>query len=378
MEALLEALRRLPGIGRRSAERIAFHLLKAPKAEVLDLMEGIRQAAALSPCPECFNLSDGGPCAVCRDGARDRTTLCVVETPVDLLAIEKSGAYRGLYHVLGGRIVPLEGLGPESLTLGPLMDRLKSGGIAELILATNPDPDGDGTALYVAKAAERTGVRITRLARGLSSGAVIEHANLGVLSDALKGRRPLGAALVETALALPLFLGLALGVAQLALLAQARAVVHAAATTAARAAIADPAGKRLSPERAAELACLAVTGPSLPGGARLPAPPAGLPARRLAWLPASRIKTQAEVKFLKEEAVARVDHDLELLLPGVGRLFVFAEEGWGLLRGDLTRGLDNASATNRALSLLYGRPHLRVTATARLPAPWLRTRRPPR
>ncbi len=189
MNALLESLRRLPGVGRRSAERIAFHLLKAPRAEVSALSRALEATADLRPCPVCFNLSDAGPCAVCRNPARDPATVCVVETPVDLLAFEKVGEYRGVYHVLGGRIVPLDGIGPEALTIAPLVARVRRGGVSELILATNPDPDGDGTALYIAKAVEGSGAKVTRLARGLSSGAVIEQSNRGVLSDALRGRR---------------------------------------------------------------------------------------------------------------------------------------------------------------------------------------------
>lgn len=189
MDALLAALRRLPGVGRRSAERMAFHLLKAPKAEVRELARAVEAAAGLAPCPACFNLSEGGPCSVCADRARDASTICVVETPVDLLAIEKSAEFRGVYHVLGGRIVPLDGIGPEALTIAALVQRVRAGGVSEVILATNPDPDGDGTAMFVSKALEPLGVKVTRLARGISSGAVIEQTHRGILSDALKGRR---------------------------------------------------------------------------------------------------------------------------------------------------------------------------------------------
>ena len=189
MTPLLEALRRLPGVGRRSAERIAFHLLKGPKAEALELSRAIEKAAGLSPCPECFQLSEAGPCPICRDPARDAAVLCVVETPMDLLAIEKSGEFRGRYHVLGGRIAPLDGVGPEALTIGPLLRRVREQKVDEVILATNPDPDGDGTAMFLGKALEGTGAKVTRLARGISSGALIEQANRGVLSDALRARR---------------------------------------------------------------------------------------------------------------------------------------------------------------------------------------------
>ncbi len=191
MNALLEALRKLPGVGRRSAERIAFHLLKAPKSHALALARALEAATALLPCRVCFNLSEGGSCAICRDPSRDASLVCVVETPVDLLAIEKSGEYRGVYHVLGGRIVPLDGIGPEALTIAALLARARSGGVSEVILATNPDPDGDGTAMFIAKVLEPSGVKVTRLARGISSGALLEQSNRGVLSDALRGRRAL-------------------------------------------------------------------------------------------------------------------------------------------------------------------------------------------
>ena len=189
MTSLLEALRHLPGVGRRSAERIAFHLLKGPKAEALALARAIERASGLSPCPECYQLSEGGPCGICRDPARDPAVLCVVETPMDLLAIEKSGEFRGRYHVLGGRIAPLDGVGPEALTIGPLLRRVREQKVSEVILATNPDPDGDGTAMFLAHVLEPTGAKLTRLARGISSGALIEQANRGVLSDALRARR---------------------------------------------------------------------------------------------------------------------------------------------------------------------------------------------
>lgn len=184
-----------------------------------------------------------------------------------------------------------------------------------------------------------------------------------------------GAALTEFALLMPLLLGLTLGIIQLSLMAQARLVIHAAATAAARAAVADPYGRQLSPERAAEVACAGVAGPTLPGGMRAPAwertpGPRGL-RRLLARGPASQMKTRAKVQLAADEAVATVEHDYELLIPGVNRLFVHLERGWTALPGSRLRALGGPALTNRARSGLYGSPHLQIRATARLPAPWL-------
>jgi len=140
-------------------------------------------------CRQCHNLTDGEVCHICRDARRDLATICVVEQPRDLAALERAGTYRGLYHVLHGRLAPLDGIGPEQLAIDSLVQRVKQGGLQEVIMATNPTLEGDGTALYVANLLATTGVRVTRLARGLPSGSVLEFANNQMLADALEGRR---------------------------------------------------------------------------------------------------------------------------------------------------------------------------------------------
>lgn len=190
LQKLIEELNRLPGIGEKSAERIAFHLLKRPESEALALADAIRDVKTRAhACSRCANVADVDPCPVCRDAARDPGVLCVVEQSRDLWAIEQAGTYRGQYHVLQGRVAPLEGIGPEHLTLSLLVERVKRGGIREVILATNPNLEGDGTALYVQKALEGTGVRLTRLARGIPAGSSLEFASRAILVDAMEGRR---------------------------------------------------------------------------------------------------------------------------------------------------------------------------------------------
>lgn len=192
VQELIEHLTRLPGIGRRSAERIAYHLLRVNKSEALALAEAIRDVREnVQYCRTCFNLSEGEQCEICADASRVRTQLCVVEQPRDLIALEQSGQYRGLYHVLLGRIAPLENVGPDQLTIDQLVARVAEGGIQEVILATNPTVEGDGTALHISNVLARFPVQLTRLARGLTSGSILEHANKEVLADALSGRRPL-------------------------------------------------------------------------------------------------------------------------------------------------------------------------------------------
>jgi len=187
---LIEQLTRLPGIGKKSAERIAYHLLRVPKAEALELADAIRRIKEnVRYCKACFNLAEGELCSICRDPRRDRQTLCVVEQPQDLMAIEQTGAYRGLYHVLLGRIAPLDDIGPEQLTIDALVRRVRKEGIKEVIMATNPTVEGDGTALHISNLLADDPVRITRLARGLTSGSVIEFASKEILTDALQGRQ---------------------------------------------------------------------------------------------------------------------------------------------------------------------------------------------
>lgn len=181
---------KLPGIGARTAERLAFHVLKSSDAEALALAEAIRDVKRLiRPCRECFNLAEEELCVICANPQRDRTILCVVEQPKDLLALESTGAYRGLYHVLMGHIAPLENIDAEDLTIDALVARVKAGGISEVVLATNPNVAGDGTALYISSLLSPLGVKVTRLARGLPTGGQIEYANKSILTDALTERR---------------------------------------------------------------------------------------------------------------------------------------------------------------------------------------------
>jgi len=189
---LINLLEKLPGIGRKSAERIAYHLLGLPKEEVLTLADAIRAVKEdVRYCRVCYNLAEEDLCSICADPSRDPRILCVVEQHRDLMAIEQTGVYRGLYHVLLGRIAPLEGIGPEHLTIEVLVRRVREGNFQEIIMATNPTVEGDGTALYIANLLSDVPVRITRLARGLTSGSVIEYANKEMLTDALKGRQSL-------------------------------------------------------------------------------------------------------------------------------------------------------------------------------------------
>ncbi len=188
---LIEQLSRLPGIGRRSAERIAYHLLRVNRSEALALADAIRTVREnVRYCETCFHVSELGTCEICSDTRRDQTQICVVEQSRDLLALEQSGQYKGLYHVLLGRITPLENVGPEQLTIDGLVDRVSKGGIREIILATNPTVEGDGTALYITNQLAGINVQITKLARGITSGSFLEHANKEILADALAGRRP--------------------------------------------------------------------------------------------------------------------------------------------------------------------------------------------
>lgn len=187
---ILQELTKLPGIGPKSAERIAYFLLAGDRSRARSLAEVLQRAVErVRPCRECFNLTDQELCPICRDPKRDGGILCVVETPRDVGAIERVGAYRGRYHVLSGRLSPLEGIGPEQLTFSALLHRVQRGGVREVILATSPTLEGDSTALYVANLLAPTGITITRLARGLPSGGSLELANPQILADALEGRR---------------------------------------------------------------------------------------------------------------------------------------------------------------------------------------------
>jgi recombination protein RecR len=192
IDRLIGALGQLPGVGAKTAERLAHYLLKCPAEEALALADAIRDVRQhVAHCQKCFNLteSDQPLCSICRDARRDPTVVCVVEQPRDLLALEKAGTYSGVYHVLLGRLAPLQGIGPDQLTLTALENRVRTGEVRELIMATNPNLEGDGTALLVANRLADAGVPITRLARGLASGSSLEFANKEMLADALNGRQ---------------------------------------------------------------------------------------------------------------------------------------------------------------------------------------------
>lgn len=198
VERLVNAFARLPGVGKRSAERLAFWVLTAPAEEALELaraVEAVKQD--VRHCSVCFNLTDADPCAICADARRDRGLVLVVEQPRDLIALEQTSLHRGVYHVLLGRLSPLEGVGPEELTIVRLFARVEdasknSGGepVREVVLGLNPTLEGDGTALYLSEELSKRGVAVTRLARGLPAGGTLEHASKAVLADALAGRQP--------------------------------------------------------------------------------------------------------------------------------------------------------------------------------------------
>ena len=190
MLRLVEAFGRMPGIGQKTAERLTYYVLRAPREEMLGLAQSIRDVKdTVAHCSQCHNITETDPCKICGDARRDQALVCVVEEPKDLFAIEAAGTYRGVYHVLMGRIAPLEDVGPEALTIDSLVGRVRQGGVKEVILATNPNIEGDGTALYISKLLAPLDVKVTRLARGLATGSFIEHASPAILSEALGGRR---------------------------------------------------------------------------------------------------------------------------------------------------------------------------------------------
>jgi len=190
MVHLIEQLRGLPGIGNKTAERLAYHILRCDRDEALALADAIRAVKEkIRTCRQCFHMAEDELCDICKDTRRDGAVVCVVEQPKDLLAIEETGNYHGLYHVLHGHIAPLDGVGPDQLTIEALVNRVRGGGVREIIMGTNPNLEGDGTALYISNVLSALGVEITRLARGLASGSVLEFANKTMLSDALGGRQ---------------------------------------------------------------------------------------------------------------------------------------------------------------------------------------------
>ncbi|MBA7616651.1 recombination protein RecR [candidate division WOR-3 bacterium] len=188
-EKLVESLRKLPGIGRKTALRLAFYLLKESKDEVFELAQAIREAKeGVKFCSICGNITEEDICEVCNDSSRDRTTLCVVEEPMDLYSLEKADFYKGVYHVLGGALSPLDGIGPEHLRIDKLIERVKKGEIQEVIVATNPDTEGEATALYISKILKPCNVRITRIATGIPMGSNIDYADGITLSKSFKSR----------------------------------------------------------------------------------------------------------------------------------------------------------------------------------------------
>ncbi len=190
IERLVKALRILPGVGEKTATRFAYFLLAAPdeaSSELGDAIQRLRQDVVL--CEGCFNLTERSPCAICSDESRSTAQLCVVEEPADLASIETSGVFRGRYHVLGGTLAPLDGFGPESLRVRPLIERVKRGGVDEVILATNPNPEGEATALYVAEQLAPLGVAVTRIGYGMPIGGDLEYVDAVTVRKSLENRR---------------------------------------------------------------------------------------------------------------------------------------------------------------------------------------------
>lgn len=187
---LIEELSKLPGIGPKSAARLTYYLLRIPEAEARALAEAIiavKEKTVL--CSSCQNITDSNPCAVCASKERDHSIICVVKEPLDILALERTGQYRGLYHVLHGVLSPMDGIGPDDLKIKELLQRLKAGSVSEVIMATNPNLEGEATAMYLQRLLSPFGVRLTRLARGLPVGGDLEYADEVTLTHALEGRR---------------------------------------------------------------------------------------------------------------------------------------------------------------------------------------------
>jgi recombination protein RecR len=189
---LIDELKHLPGIGQKTAQRLAFHILRVPPERALALSDAIREAKlTIRECSVCNNITDTDPCLYCTGASRTRKTICVVEQPHNILAIEKTRQYSGLYHVLGGALSPLDGIGPDQLKLKSLIQRLKDGSVEEIIVATNPTAEGEATAVYVSKLLKPLGVRVTRIGVGIPVGSDLEYADEVTMFKAMEGRREL-------------------------------------------------------------------------------------------------------------------------------------------------------------------------------------------
>lgn len=192
LNKLIEEFGKLPGVGPKTAERLAFYILKAEPAEAMALAKAINDVKTkIKRCEICYNLSEGRVCQICSDTRRDKTLICVVEQPKDIISLEKTEVCKWVYHVLGGHVAPLEGVEPSDLTIDKLVERVRGGGVKEVIMATNPNMAGDGTSLYISSLLRPLGVKITRLARGLPTGSTIEYASGKMLTDAITGRQQL-------------------------------------------------------------------------------------------------------------------------------------------------------------------------------------------
>ncbi|CUU02641.1 DNA replication and repair protein RecR [Candidatus Thermokryptus mobilis] len=192
LENLIEELTKFPGIGRKTAQRIAMFILKQPKEEVEKLVKAIIDVKEkIKYCSICFNITETDPCPICSNPKRDKSTICVVEEPMDVLAIEKTNEYSGVYHVLGGVINPLEGIGPEDLKIKELISRISAGGVNEVIIALNPSVEGETTSMYVANLIKPFGVKVSRIARGLPIGTALEYADTATIVRAIENRTTL-------------------------------------------------------------------------------------------------------------------------------------------------------------------------------------------
>ncbi len=192
LQALVDQLQRLPGIGAKGAQRLAFHLLRQPRDDVEALVAAIRDVKErISHCSVCHNITDADPCYYCTHDGRDRSVICVVEDPHNVSAVERTKEFKGAYHVLMGALSPLQGVGPDDLRIKSLLDRVGRGDVAEVILATNPNVEGEATAIYLAKLLKPLGVRVTRIAMGLPVGSDIEYADDVTIHKAMEGRRVL-------------------------------------------------------------------------------------------------------------------------------------------------------------------------------------------